>query len=38
MEKSSDAAIASELLTVLYDVYGYNGSPKLQFATEKGKH
>jgi hypothetical protein len=30
------AAVARELLTVLYDVYGYDGSPKLVIATEKG--
>ncbi len=30
-----DAAIARELLTILYDVYGYKGSPKLKFTTEK---
>lgn len=34
----SDAAISDELLTILHDVYGYNGSPKLQFKTEKGRH
>jgi hypothetical protein len=34
---SSDVAIASELLTLLHDVYGYDGSPKLEFATEKGR-
>jgi hypothetical protein len=33
----SDAAISNELLTILHDVYGYNGSPKLQFGTEKGR-
>lgn len=33
----SDAAIADELLTLLYEVYGYNGVPKLRFATEKGR-
>jgi type III secretion system-like peptide-binding chaperone len=32
----SDAAIAAELLTILHDVYGYDGSPKLEFKTEKG--
>jgi hypothetical protein len=37
MEKFSAAAIAKEVLTILYDVYGYNGSPALRFATEKGK-
>ena len=35
----SDAAISDELLTIfLHDVYGYNGSPKLEFKTEKGLH
>jgi hypothetical protein len=32
----TDAAIADELMTILFDVYGYNGSPKLSFKTEKG--
>ncbi len=31
----SDAAIAEELLTILYEVYGYNGSPMLEFKSEK---
>lgn len=31
-----DTTIAGELLTILYDVYGYKGSPKLKFKTEKG--
>ncbi len=31
-----DVAIARELLTILYDVYGYKGSPTLKFKTEKG--
>ena len=35
-DEFNDAAIARELLTILYDVYGYNGSPKLTVATEKG--
>lgn len=30
------AALARELLALLYDVYGYKGSPKLAVATEKG--
>jgi hypothetical protein len=30
-----DAVIARELLTILYDVYGYKGSPRLKFKTEK---
>lgn len=34
----SEAAISEELLTILHDVYGYNGSPKLEFKTEKGLH
>lgn len=33
----SDAAIAEELLTVLYEIYGHEGVPALKFATEKGK-
>jgi hypothetical protein len=37
LEKFSSAAIANELLTILYDVNGYNGLPALQIATEKGK-
>ena len=36
VDKFDDAAIARELLTILYDVYGYDGSPKLAIATEKG--
>jgi hypothetical protein len=31
-----DAAIAHELITLLHDVYGYAGAPKLAVATEKG--
>jgi hypothetical protein len=31
-----DAAIADELATVLFDVYGYNGSPGLKVISEKG--
>lgn len=31
------AAIADELLMVLYEVYGYTGTPKLNFTTEKGR-
>ncbi len=34
--KFRDVAIAEELLTILYDVYGYNGSPELEFKSEKG--
>ena len=36
-DQFTDAAIAEELLTILYDIYGYNGAPKLQFKTEKGR-
>jgi hypothetical protein len=36
LDKYDDAAIARELLTVLHDVYGYRGTPKLQVVTEKG--
>ncbi len=32
----TDAAIADELVTILFDIYGYNGSPKLELASEKG--
>lgn len=38
LDDFSDAAISDELLTILHDVYGYNGSPKLGFNTEKGRH
>ena len=31
-----DADIANELLTLLHEVYGYDGLPKLKFLTEKG--
>jgi hypothetical protein len=37
LDQFDDAAIAHELLTILYDVYGYKGSPQLKVATEKGK-
>ena len=33
----SDAEIANELLTLLHEVYGYGGLPKLKFLTEKGE-
>jgi hypothetical protein len=35
LDRHSDAAIAEELLTVLYDVCGYTGSPALQFKPER---
>ena len=34
-DQFTDAAIAGELLTILHDVYGYDGSWKLQVKTEK---
>ena len=37
VEAYSDAAIAEELLTILYDAYNYAGVPRLTFATEKGR-
>jgi hypothetical protein len=36
LEQFDDSAVARELLTILYDVYGYVGSPKLKIDTEKG--
>jgi hypothetical protein len=33
-DKFTDAAIASEILTILYDVYGYAGATKLKISTE----
>jgi len=35
LEELTDGAIAEELLSILYEVYAYNGAPKLQFLTEK---
>lgn len=37
LEEFDDDAVARELLTVLYDVYGYKGLPKLALVTEKSK-
>jgi hypothetical protein len=34
LDKYSNAAIASEILTILYDVYGYAGATKLKILTE----
>jgi hypothetical protein len=34
-EQIDDATIAHELLTVLHDVYGYNGQPTLKVKTEE---
>jgi hypothetical protein len=36
VDEFDDKAITCELLTILHDVYGYTGSPKLKGATEKG--
>jgi len=36
LDSDDDAAIARELLTILHDVYGYGGSPRLTVETEKG--
>jgi hypothetical protein len=35
LDRSSDTAIAEELLTLLHEVYGYDGIPRLTFKTEK---
>jgi len=34
VDKFSDTAIASEILTILYDVYGYVGATELKISTE----
>jgi hypothetical protein len=34
LDKFTDAAIATELLTILHEVYGYNGANKLKILTE----
>jgi hypothetical protein len=34
--KFDDKAIGNELLTILYQVYGYHGAPTLKIKTEKG--
>lgn len=34
LNKFSDADLANELLTILYDVYGYTGAMKLKITTE----
>jgi hypothetical protein len=33
----SDLTIATELLTILHDVYGYGGEPQLEFLSEKSR-
>lgn len=37
LDQIDDASIARELLTILHDVYGYNGLPALKVETEKGR-
>jgi hypothetical protein len=37
LEEYSGGTITEELLTILFDIYGYKGAPKLQFSTEKGR-
>jgi hypothetical protein len=34
VDKFSDAAIAGEILTLLHDVYGFNGASKLKITPE----
>ena len=36
-DQFTDDAVAGELLTILYEVYGYNGVPQLEFSSERGK-
>jgi hypothetical protein len=35
LDEFSDAAISQEVLTILHEVYGYNGTPKLEFITDR---
>ena len=37
-DKFDERALTEELLTILHDVYGYDGLPKLKVATEKGRY
>ncbi|HEY1794500.1 MAG TPA: hypothetical protein VGG57_00135 [Stellaceae bacterium] len=37
-DQFTDGAIANELLTILHDVYSYDGLPKLKVLTEKGRY
>ena len=37
LDQAQDADIASEILTLLHDAYGYTGAEPLQIETEKGK-
>jgi hypothetical protein len=37
LDQIDDVGMARELLTILHDVYGYNGLPTLKIVTEKGR-
>jgi hypothetical protein len=37
LDKYDDAAIASEVITLLHDVYGYTGAEQLEIKTEAGR-
>jgi len=37
IDQSDDTLVARELLTVLHDVYGYNGQPTLRIKTEEAR-
>jgi hypothetical protein len=37
LDKYDDAAIATEVITLLHDAYGYNGAEQLNFKTEAGR-
>jgi hypothetical protein len=37
LDNSNDAAIADELLTILHEVYAYDGTPPLRFGSEQGR-
>jgi len=37
LDRFDDATIAREILTLLHDVYGYNGAQPLKYATEAGE-
>jgi hypothetical protein len=37
LDQSEDQTVAYELLAILYELYGYTGSPKLQVITERSR-
>ena len=37
LDKYDDDAIASEVITLLHDAYGYNGAEQLMIKTEAGR-